>query len=105
LNCALITWRTNRTLSNKDPIAYLKERAENSSLGEQELKRRLRTHLIPYAPLAVGYGGLSDGERRARVTHDYAVFLSARSKIIAKAAQLACEGKPLDLNELFVDEN
>ena len=27
VNCALITWRTNRTISNKDPIAYLKERA------------------------------------------------------------------------------
>ena len=33
-NCALITWRTNRTISNKDPIAYLKERADNSALGE-----------------------------------------------------------------------
>ncbi len=32
-NCALVTWRTNRTISNKDPVAYLKERADNSALG------------------------------------------------------------------------
>ena len=55
LNCAPITWRTNRAISNKDPIAYLKERAENSALGEAELRRRLRTHLVPYSELAVGY--------------------------------------------------
>jgi hypothetical protein len=47
LNCALITWRTNRTISDKDPIAYLKERADSGALGEDELKRRLKTHLIP----------------------------------------------------------
>jgi uncharacterized alpha-E superfamily protein len=35
LNCALVTWRTNRTISNKNPIAYLKERADNSALGEE----------------------------------------------------------------------
>ena len=64
LNCALITWRTNRTTSNKDPIAYLKERSDNNALGEEELRRRLKTHLIPHNELAVGYGGLGDDERR-----------------------------------------
>ncbi|HHT84630.1 MAG TPA: hypothetical protein GXZ88_02570 [Firmicutes bacterium] len=54
LNCALITWRTNRTISNKDPITYLKERASSGSLGADELRRCLRTHLIPYEQLAVG---------------------------------------------------
>jgi hypothetical protein len=64
LNCALVTWRTNRTISDKDPITYLKERADNCSLGHEELKRRLKTHLIPYAKLAVGYDGMSDEERQ-----------------------------------------
>lgn len=95
LNCALITWRTNRTLSNKDPITYLKERADNCSLGEDELKRRLKTHLIPYASLAVGYTDMSDDERRARVKNDYDTFLRARAEMMAKAAQRACEGKQL----------
>lgn len=103
LNCALVTWRTNRTISNKDPIAYLKERADNCALGKEELKRRLRTHLIPYSRLAVGYDGLSDDERRGRVKNDYEVFLSTRAQILADAAQRVCEGRVLELNELFND--
>jgi hypothetical protein len=104
LNCALITWRTNRTISNKDPIAYLKERADNNALGEEELKRRLKTHLIPYKWLAVGYDGMSDKERRERVKKDYDAFLKARAEILEKAAIEACEGKQLDIGNLIPDE-
>jgi hypothetical protein len=100
LNCALVTWRTNRVISDKDPITYLKERVNNCALGEDELKRRLRTHLIPYAALAVGYRGMSDDERRARVKDDYYVFRLARAEVLEKAAQIACEGKELTLTEL-----
>ena len=103
LNCSLVTWRTNRTISNKDPIVYLKERADNNALGEQELRRRLKTHLVPYAQLAVGYDGISDDERRGRVKNDYAVFLSVRAEILAKAAEYACDGKSLVLSDLFDD--
>ncbi len=103
LNCALVTWRTNRTISDKDPITYLKERADNCALGEEEMKRRLRTHLIPYARLAVGYGGIPDDERRGRVKNDYDAFLSARAEVLAKAAHRVCEGKALDLSELLND--
>jgi len=103
LNCALVTWRTNRTISNKDPITYLKQRADNCALGEEEMKRRLRTHLIPYARLAVGYEGIPDDERRGRVKNDYDAFLSARAEVLAKAALRACEGKALELSELLND--
>jgi len=103
LNCALVTWRTNRTISDKDPITYLKERADNCALGEEEMKRRLRTHLIPYARLAVGYDGISDDERRSRVKNDYDAFLSARAEVLAKAAHRVCEGKALELSELLND--
>jgi len=103
LNCALVTWRTNRTISDKDPITYLKERADNCTLGEDEMKRRLRTHLIPYARLAVGYDGIPDDERRGRVKDDYDAFLSARAEVLAKAAHRACEGKALELSELLND--
>lgn len=101
LNCALITWRTNRTLSNKDPIAYLNARAESSALGPEELKRRLGTHLIPWTELAVGYDGMSDEDRRVRVRGDYEAFLSARAEILAKAAELACGGRALEARELL----
>ena len=47
LNCALITWRTNRTISADEPVKYLRERAEASELGEPELRLRLRSHGIP----------------------------------------------------------
>lgn len=104
LNCALITWRTNRAISNKDPIAYLKERSNNSTLGEEELRRRLKTHLIPYRELAVGYDGLGDDERRARVMNDYEAFLASRATILANAAEKVCAGKSLELSELFYDE-
>ena len=71
LNCALITKRTNRTISDKDPLVYLKERIDNSVFGKGELRRRLKTHLIPYNELDVGYERLKDEERRAKVKVDY----------------------------------
>jgi hypothetical protein len=103
LNCALVTGRTNRTISDKDPITYLKDRADNCTLGEEEMKRRLKTHLIPYAQLAVGYNGLSDDDRRGRGKNDYDAFLSARAEVLAKAAQRGCQGKALELSELLND--
>jgi hypothetical protein len=105
LNCALVTWRTNRAISNKDPIEYLKERSDNCTLGTEELKRRLRTHLIPYAELAVGYVGLSDDERRSRVKTDYNAFLSKRADLLVRAAHIACAGKALELGEIFTEED
>jgi hypothetical protein len=102
-NCALITWNTNRAISNKDPLEYLTERSVNGSLGAPELRRRLRTHLIPYDQLAVGYENLSDDERRSRVRNDYDVFLSARAGVLEKAVQVACKGEVLELTRIFPD--
>lgn len=51
LNCALITWKTNRVILNKEPIKYLLERANASNLGEDEVAFRLSTHLIDYNSL------------------------------------------------------
>lgn len=71
--------------------------------GEDELKRRLRTHLIPYARLAVGYSNMPDDKRLGRVKNDYDTFLSARAEVLTKAAHRACEGKSLELGELLND--
>lgn len=101
-NCALITWRTNRVLSDKDPILYLKKRADNLALGEEELKRRLRTHIVPYSELAVGdYEKIKIEIRADKIRSDYETFLLARSKLLEKAAKIACEGRPLDENKIF----
>jgi len=104
LNCALITWRTNRVIANKDPICYLKERATNGTLGEAELRHRLRTHLIPYSDLAIGYEGLSDHERRTRVKSDYPAFINARAQLMLRAARAACEGRSIEFSQLFPNE-
>ena len=97
LNCALVTWRTNRSISDKDPIQYLKERADSCLLGEEELKRRLRTHLIPFEQLAKGPFDAAASDFKQRVTSDYQTFLNARGTLLANAARLACDGRSADL--------
>jgi hypothetical protein len=97
-NCALITWRTNRALSDKDPVRYLKERSESATLGEPELRARLRSHLIPYERLAVGYETLDDATRRVHVQRDYGSFCSARARVLAEAARQVCSGAQIDID-------
>lgn len=78
LNCALISWKTNRTISAKEPIAYLRERTESSTLGESEIRRRLRTHAVDFDALAAG---------------DYESFLEKRASEIERAMKELCNGK------------
>ncbi|MBX3048211.1 MAG: DUF262 domain-containing protein [Anaerolineales bacterium] len=52
LNCALISWKTNRKVAAKDPIDYLRERADASNLGEKEIERRLKSHSIDFKDLS-----------------------------------------------------
>jgi len=103
LNCALITWRTNRTLTNKDPILYLKERADSNDLGEDDLRQRLKTHLVPYEELSVGgYGRIDDSRlREESIRRDYQAFLEARANVLERAMQLACSGQSIDRNQIF----
>ena len=94
LNCALITWRTNRTISAKEPLVYLRERAEANSLGIDDLRRRLRTHVIPlYFANLGGYTQLESGKRNATIQADYSKFLLSRAGLILKYAEQLCEGR------------
>ncbi len=54
LNCALITWRTNRNIAAKAPEEYIRQRTNASSLGEDEIRRRLASHLVGYDLLRSG---------------------------------------------------
>lgn len=102
VNCALITWRTNRTISDKDPVKYLKERSDNSTLGEDELKRRLRTHLIPYEEFNVGdYEGLEGDLLKQQTYEDYKKFAAKRAQLLSKAAEMACAGRELELDLIY----
>lgn len=82
LNCALITWRTNRKLSATSPTAYIKARTEAASLGEAEIRKRLATHLVPHDEMSSG---------------DYAKFLEARGRRMLKAIAALCDGAEPDL--------
>jgi hypothetical protein len=67
LNCALITWRTNRTISAKAPVDYLRERADAAVLGEDEVRQRLASHELDYDALVAG---------------DFQSFLEARARVV-----------------------
>lgn len=67
LNCALVSWKTNRTISSKDPERYLTEREIENGPSKEEIATRLLSHLIPYDEM---------------VSNDYNEFLTTRSEMI-----------------------
>jgi hypothetical protein len=75
LNCAVVTWRTNRNISDKEPERYLAERRDGHELGEAEIRARLASHLIPYQELVAG---------------DYEAFLAARAGLVFDAMNRLC---------------
>lgn len=78
LNCALISWRTNRNISAKTPSDYVSERMEASSLGRSEVERRLESHLIPVAQL---------------MDNNYEAFLNERAQLIKQVVDKLCSGQ------------
>ena len=78
LNCALISWRTNRTISDKNPSDYISERMEKSLLGEAEIKRRLGSHMIPFTELN---------------DNNFDSFISKRAELILSLAAKLCNGE------------
>ena len=77
LNCALISWKTNRKISARSPKQYIKERAQDARASEEQVRQRLDSHLIPYDELIRG---------------DFRKFLDARAKRIHDAMMLLVEG-------------
>jgi hypothetical protein len=77
LNCALITWRTNRAISAKAPLDYLTERAEAAALGEQQIRDRLTSHGIDFDDLA---------------REDFDEFLENRAILVRKAFERLVAG-------------
>ena len=74
LNCALVTWRTNRSFSDQEPERYLTERRQDDDPGESEIRRRLESHIIPFDEMVSGdYDAFL--EKRAELVHDYMLEL------------------------------
>jgi hypothetical protein len=98
LNCALVTWNTNRDIGAKEPLAYLRERTRRTrlgdELGEQAVRSRLASHLIPFDELSVGgYDEIADeSRRRDRIAADFERFLEARADLILPAIATLCSG-------------
>ncbi len=78
LNCALISWRTNRNISAKTPSDYVTERMEATSLGQAEVERRLESHLVPVVQL---------------MENNYEEFLDERARLMKKVADKLCSGQ------------
>ena len=78
LNCALVTWRTNRTIGAKAPERYLAERRDGTPLGEAEVRSRLDSHLVPFDELVAG---------------DYDAFLAERAVLVGDAIKSLSMGK------------
>ncbi len=77
MNCALITWKTNRKVAAKTPREYIEARAEAASLGVAEVRQRLESHLVPYDELIAG---------------DYDAFLEARASLVKSHMTTLCSG-------------
>jgi len=77
LNCALVTWKTNRNISDKEPEHYLAQRRDGNDLGDAEIKARLASHLIPYDEMVAG---------------DYKTFLKTRATKVHGAMTKLCAG-------------
>lgn len=82
LNCALVTWKTNRDISAKEPEKYLAERLDGTEVNQIEIETRLQSHVIPYSKLVAG---------------NYKDFLQTRAEMIHEQLQKLC-GVATNLN-------
>ena len=75
LNGVLLSKSGNQALSKKDPAKYMKWILDQQkSLSEEELRRRVESHLVPY-DVIVGAGGV-----KAR----YEAFIEERARLVSE---------------------
>lgn len=104
LNCALITWKTNRTIGRKDPLNYLKDRVDWAD--EKTIARRLRSHLISYELLSKShYDTLSGDTLKGALEKDFQAFLNHRATIVAAAVAALANGEEPSLDEIWSTNN
>lgn len=102
LNCALITWKTNRTIGRKDPLEYLHERVEWAS--KDIVRERLRSHLIDYDLLAKDeYKGLAGDALKTKLQGDFDAFLRDRAERVFTAMQALVAGDAPTLDAIWIE--
>ena len=107
LNCALITWRTNRNIGRKDPLEYLKDRVK--WVEESIVRERLKSHLISYELLANARyvdeaGKALQGEAlKQKLKPEFDAFLRDRAALIILAMKSLTAGKEPALESLWAE--
>jgi hypothetical protein len=100
LNCALVTWKTNRMIGRSDPLDYLKARVHWAD--ETIVRARLKTHLISYDLLSKAhYAGLDGETLQKKLTVDFNNFLLDRAQLVVAAMSALTKGDSPSLDELW----
>ncbi len=108
LNCTLLTAHTNRSIGNKSPLEYIKDRYNRSD--ESIVNQRLCSHLIPIDALSNWwYENIKDEELKEKIKSDFELFLQKRAKLIYSAVQKLINGENITadmiLQETELEEN
>lgn len=100
LNCALITWKTNRMIGRKDPLEYLQERVQWAD--EAVVRERLKSHLISFDQLSKAhYANLDQTTLKQRLADDFTEFLQSRAKLVVSALNELANGNNPTLETLW----
>ena len=100
LNCALITWKTNRIIGRKDPLDYLKERVQWAD--EVAVSNRLKTHLISYDLLSKAHYQELEGEAlRSKLEVDFHRFMRDRAQLVRQAVIRLSAGEQPSLDLIW----
>ena len=102
LNCALLTWKTNRIIGRKDPLEYLRERVEWAD--EEIVSSRLKTHLVSYKLLSKArYEKQTDDKFRAKLKSDFDKFIQIRAQLIQRAMIRLTKGEQPSLESIWLE--
>ena len=100
LNCALITWKTNRMIGRKDPLDYLKQRVQWADEGA--VSSRLKTHLVSYPLLSKAhYQGLEGDGLKSKLETDFNAFMRDRAKLVHQAVVQLAVGQQPSLDSIW----
>ncbi|MFX1695865.1 DUF262 domain-containing protein [Paraburkholderia sp. A1RO-5] len=101
LNCALITWKTNRMIGRKDPLDYLQERVQWADAGV--VRERLKSHLISFDLLSKAhYADMEGASFKQKLALDFSEFLRDRAKLVVAAMVSLTEGNNPTLETLWM---
>lgn len=100
LNCALITWKTNRIIGRKDPLDYLQQRVQWAD--PITVSDRLKSHLISFQRLSDGhYAGLDGDAFKQKLSNDFGQFLLERAQLVVSAMKALVAGNDPTVEALW----